>query len=64
MLRYFYHRSQDSSVDTVTSLRVGQHRNCGSITGRGKKISPPCPDLLWGPRNFLSNGYLFSFSLG
>jgi len=48
--------SHNSSVSIVTRLR-------GSIPGRGQEFfsSPPRPDRLWGPHNFLSSRYRGSF---
>jgi hypothetical protein len=50
--------SRKNSVGIVTRLHTGQ-RNRDLIPGRGKSFvsAPQRPDCLWGPVNFLSDGY-------
>jgi hypothetical protein len=49
-------KSRDSSIDTATSSRLDGR---ASVPGSGKILfsSPQRPNRLWGPMNFLSNGY-------
>jgi hypothetical protein len=52
-------------VGMATRLRVGRSENGGYISSRYKRIFifAQSTDQLWGPRNFVPNGYRGSFTL-
>jgi hypothetical protein len=57
-LNFQWSKSRDSSVGTVNRLRVGRSMNRRPISDKDMRYfsSPQCPDRLWGPLGFLSNG--------
>ena len=49
---------------TLSRLQAGQLRNCGLISGRGKKLffSLKCLEWFWGPSSLPFNRYWDSFT--
>jgi hypothetical protein len=62
-LMLYFDRRWGRSVSIVSDNRLNDR---GSIPGRDKGFFLPtlCPDRLWSPLGFLSNGYRGSFSVG
>jgi hypothetical protein len=58
--------SHDISHSTVTTLRAVRSHDRGSIHGGDWEFfsSPPRPNWLWGPPNFLPNGHRGPFTWG